>query len=141
MKSRSVLVRSKKRIVKTILFSALCSFIIFSIVSVWYFFKQRGKEAYISPVAKEVVDKNISDANTLQELLKEKNISFASISSFDNGSYLVHLVTGEEVIFSSQKTFNTQVSSLQLIVARLTIEGKHFMRLDFRFDKPAITLR
>ncbi|QQG40464.1 MAG: hypothetical protein HYV37_02735 [Candidatus Levyibacteriota bacterium] len=141
MRSRSAPARSKKRIVKTILFSALCSFMFFSSVSLLYVVKFWQKKTFISPIAKETFDSNIYDINSLQTLLKDKNISFSSVSPFDNASYLVYLKTGEEVLFSSKKPYDMQVSSLQLIIARLTIEGKRFSRLDFRFDKPAIIIR
>ena len=47
--------------------------------------------------------------------------------------------TNEQVIVSLQKDLTLQIASLQLTIAHLTIEGKQFKQLDFRFDKPVLT--
>lgn len=74
-------------------------------------------------------------------LLKDKRIVFSSISISSDSAYLVLLPHGEEIFFSSKKDLPSQVSSLHLILTRLTIEGKEFRRLDLRFDKPIIVFK
>lgn len=74
-------------------------------------------------------------------LMQQKNVPTASIEQVSDTSYKIVLFSGEEVYLSSQKSLAEQISSLQRILSRLTIEGKHFVRLDVRFDKPVITLK
>lgn len=77
----------------------------------------------------------------LKVLLKKNNISFSSVIASSDSAYLLIGPQGEEIVFSSKKNLGFQVSSLQLILSRLTIEGKGFKRLDLRFDKPVIVLK
>lgn len=105
-----------------------------------------NKSAFVSPIAFSIKEKmgvlsGGSSNKELENLLSQKNIAFSSISVLSDSSYLVKLSTGEEIIFSATKTMPSQVSSLQLILSRLTIEGKRFVRLDFRFDKPVVTFK
>ena len=105
-----------------------------------------NKSAFVSPIAFSIKEKigvlsGGSSNKELENLLSQKNIAFSSISVLSDSSYLVKLSTGEEIIFSGTKAMPPQVSSLQLILSRLTIEGKRFVRLDFRFDKPVVTLK
>lgn len=74
-------------------------------------------------------------------LMQQKNVPTVSIEQVSDTSYKVVLSEGEEVYLSSKKSLAEQISSLQRILSRLTIEGKHFVRLDVRFDKPVITLK
>ncbi len=78
-----------------------------------------------------------SQASRLDGLLKKANIPFSSITSSAD-SYTVVLSDGGQVIVSSKKDLGVQISSLQLMLNRLTIEGKRIKSLDFRFDKPII---
>jgi len=105
-----------------------------------------NKSAFVSPIAFSIKEKigvlsGGSSNKELENLLSQKNIAFSSISVLSDSSYLVKLSTGEEIIFSGTKAMPPQVSSLQLILSRLTIEGKRFVRLDFRFDKPVVTFK
>jgi len=51
----------------------------------------------------------------------------------------VELRDGGELILSSKKDLENQLSSLQLILSRLTIEGKKLKKLDFRYDNPVVS--
>lgn len=94
-----------------------------------------GRSTYISPIAKEQKSKII----TLEKELEESNISFKTVSANSDSSFTVHLIDGSIVILSSKKDIKSQVSSLQLILSRLTIEGKKLKSLDFRFDNPVVS--
>jgi hypothetical protein len=100
-----------------------------------------AKRGYISPLASKLsLHDALGNTMTLDEVnqqLQEAHFSSKSIEEFDNG-YIVTLQTGEKVIFSKKKPLNSQISSLQLISSRLTIEGKHFVQLDLRFDRPVL---
>lgn len=104
------------------------------------------KPAFVSPITFSIKEKigilsGGSSNKKLENLLSQKNITFSSISILNDSSYLVKVTDDEEIIFSATKPMESQVSSLQLILSRLTIEGKRFTRLDFRFDKPVVTFR
>jgi len=79
-----------------------------------------------------------SALSDLELILKNKNIQYQKILSGNDLSFFVTLKDGGLVIFSLKKGLSEQMSSLQLILSRLTIEGKRLKKLDFRFDKPII---
>lgn len=89
----------------------------------------------LSPLSKN--QKSVNSA--LEESLKKKNISFQSIDTANDLSIVVKLDKNKEVVIDPDKDIGEQLSSLQLIIAQLKIEGKSFKRLDFRYQKPIIT--
>ncbi len=94
-----------------------------------------SKISLISPLAKNKWSNQIY----IEEQLKKDGISYSNVIASSDGSFVAKLVNGGEVILSSKKDIKSQLSSLQLIVSRLTIEGKRLRILDFRFDKPVVT--
>ena len=56
-----------------------------------------------------------------------------------DASLIVELENEGVVILSSKKDIRSQISSLQLILSRLTIEGKKLKILDFRYDNPVVS--
>lgn len=97
-----------------------------------------GRPTFISPLPKGGLSDS-SSAEDIQTLLGKNNIAFSEVKSSTDSSVLVTLANGGTVLFSSKKSFKEQVSSLQPILSRLTIEGKRFKNLDLRFDKPSVT--
>src|SRR5579872_4564010 len=94
---------------------------------------------YIAPIPL-LKNKTINSLNNFDltneiktDLAKEK-IPYISVTAI-NGGYDIKLEGNQEVIFSSEKDIFLQTSSLQLVLNRLTIDGKRFSRLDFRYDK------
>ena len=79
----------------------------------------------------------IYKTNSIEDILQKNNIQFEKINASDS-AHIVLLKDNGEVDISDNKNINSQISSLQLILSRLTIEGKKFKRLDLRFDKPII---
>jgi hypothetical protein len=80
-------------------------------------------------------------ASKLEEILQKNNISYSKVSRLEKTSYLIKLSDDKEIIISSQKDINKQISSLQFILSHFTMEGKEFSKLDLRFDKPVIILK
>lgn len=141
-------ITSKQKTRKSKLALQLAGIFLFSLCLLFgYFLFSRGfflESSLTSPIPADLSNKKDTNQDGIKNLtakLKKNNISFASISSFSEGGFFIKLGAGEEIILSSQKNIDVQISSLQLILSRLTIEGKRFSRLDFRFDKPVITLR
>lgn len=140
---RSFKKRKKILILQKILIVFAIISCIIIVIEIIYLAKALQKPKFISPIAdtyKNVLAAitNNSPKNQLIELLHKDSISYTSISSYGDGSMLIKLENGEEVLLSSKKSLETQVSSLQLILSRLTIEGKRIAKLDLRFDNPVI---
>ncbi len=55
-------------------------------------------------------------------------------------SFVIQLENDAEIVLSAKKDLSSQISSLQFILQRLTMEGRRFSRLDLTFDKPVIVL-
>ena len=119
----------RKRILVFIFFLGYISLFLLLTGFVWVE-KLFPKASLISPVSTQ-------SQKSLGAILDKKNISYESVEKLD-GYYLVKIRDGGEVLISDKKDLTEQVSSLQLIVSRLKIEGKKFKRLDFRFDRPVI---
>ena len=99
----------------------------------------------ISPVT-DTEEKNTS-RGTLQNKremimidLQSVHIAYQEITVKSDNTATISLQNNETVILSLNKNIDQQIASLQLTIANLTIEGKQFKRLDFRFDKPVLTL-
>lgn len=78
------------------------------------------------------------DISNIEKLLKESNILFSTVV-FSDSSYIINIPNSGQVKFSSQKDIEGQISSLQRILRELTIEGRPFKKIDFRFDEPIIS--
>jgi hypothetical protein len=129
---KKIIIKRKKWGVFYVLIASFClSFLIFF---TGYFLNEYFPD-FLSPLAKT----KFQDRARLESSLKKANIKFIKITTQGDLSLLVELSSQEGVIFSSKKDIQSQIASLQLVVKRLTIEGKRFKSLDFRFDKPMIT--
>lgn len=118
------------------------SFVLFILLVFLYYLKIiEKKNIFISPVSKQNQDLQTELVNTINSILKEKHMAFTSVFPYEENSYLIKLVSGEEILLAGNKSLVEQVSSLQLILSRLTIEGKRVSRVDFRFDTPVLTMR
>jgi len=138
LKGANLLKRRKKTVIKRKSFKALYYLIAALILSLLLFFTGFYLNKYfpdfLSPLAREKFKEGIE----LEKALKKESIKFIKITPQSDLSFLVELIDKEEVIFTSKKDFESQIASLQLIAKQLTIEGKRFKRLDFRYDKPMI---
>lgn len=126
--------KSKYKI-KTAFIALFFLIIILAIFEYLYLNFYFGKKTYISPIA---INKT-SKVASLETAFSNANISFISVSLNTDNSFEVKLKDGGVVILSSKKDIGSQISSLQLILSRLTIEGKELKTLDFRFDNPVVS--
>ena len=137
--------RARYRIRKLTLFiipfsvitSAICIFLIFILI------QNLNNKNIISPISISFFNNSDEENYTskLEKILQEKKITYASVSKLQDTNYTIKLADTSEVIISSQKDINKEMSSLQFILSRLTMEGKEFSRLDLRFDKPVIIFK
>jgi cell division septal protein FtsQ len=123
--------RSRKRL--GAIFVVLGLFIIALFLSYAAFF-DKGP-IFVSPLSKN----QETSITRVEELLKENGIQYESIESGEDRTYLVKLDKKSEVILDSKQKVDEQISSLQLILRQLKIEGRTFKRLDFRYQKPVIS--
>ena len=122
---------SKKRTGTFLIFIGL----VLIVVSLFYtaFFEKVPKP--ISPLSKNQTSVN----SIIEKTLKSKNIPFISIETSKDLSLIIKLSKDSEVVIDPNKDIDQQLSSLQLILSQLKIEGKLFKRLDFRYQKPIIS--
>jgi hypothetical protein len=102
----------------------------------WYLSKTEASKTPATKVVKTVPQETEMRAE-LQKYMDEKKIETKEVS-FSGTDIKITLVDGQTVLFSSEKSIKTQVSSLQFILSRLTMEDRRFSQLDLRFDKPVI---
>ncbi|MEX2013092.1 MAG: hypothetical protein WD967_01680 [Candidatus Levyibacteriota bacterium] len=93
------------------------------------------KKPILSPLPKNFKSQN----QDIRSILEKEKIKFSEIYTATDSSYLVNLEDGGQAIITPRKNIEEQVRSLQIVLSRLTIEGKRFKSLDFRFDKPVIS--
>ena len=91
------------------------------------------KPVVISPVVKSA---NTYNPN-IERLLTDANIQYSFVN-LASDYYDIELKDSGKVYLSSKKNIGIQISSLTAILKQLTINGKRFNLIDFRFDKPVI---
>lgn len=117
------------------------------IICVWLLFVLNDiihKPLFVSPItlpASLAPNEEDKFQSALENMLREKKITYSTISKLSGEFYKINLIDSGEVIISPQKDLNMQIHSLQYILSRLTMEGKQFSALDLRFDKPVIVLK
>lgn len=123
-------------------------FLIVGLISVGGGYVIAAKPFEQSPTMKQIAHKVSASGKSehektislIKKTLTKENIEIQSIEAVKEG-YLITLDGGKTVLFSSKKDVQSQISSLQFIVSRLTMEGRQFSRLDLRFDKPIIVAK
>jgi hypothetical protein len=150
MLRRKTPARKFKRTVKRVILlgTVICGLVLLLGGTGYYLVAVKFKKPlYVSPLSfagkQSIVPTHKEDdpLNLLKEELKQKNIAFTDVKVASNSSLMVSLKEGGIVTFSSQKDILTQISSLQFILSRLTMEGKLFSQLDLRFEKPVIVMK
>lgn len=122
-----------KLILITILFIGIIS-TLFAYLYINFYINTYG---FISPLSQNKETLLVK----VEEELEKQNISFGKVLSNSDGSLSVKLKNESEIIFSSKKDVKSQITSLQLMLSRLTIEGKKLKSLDFRFDNPVVSFK
>ncbi|MCL5432967.1 MAG: hypothetical protein M1524_02520 [Patescibacteria group bacterium] len=143
-----IIKRKNLAVLKSILSFVYFFLLFISVVLVFAYWKfYLDKNRLVSPVPGSFAVKNASrvvvknQEEELKEMLNKYKIEFLRLSVSTGSAYLVDLGDGSKAIISQKKPMVSQVSSLQLILSRFTIEGKRLSLVDFRFDKPLIVLK
>lgn len=130
-------IRKLKRKGKVFLIKIIFPIFALLILSAFLFYKLSALSIFNKSIISPLGQNKPSQISNLEALLKKANVPFSSITS-SSDSYIIVLLDGGQVIISSKKELTVQINSLQLMLSRLTIEGKRIKSLDFRFDKPII---
>jgi|SRR3989344_115366 len=130
-------IKKLKRKGKFFFIKIIIPIFIFLILSAFLLYKLPAFPIFNKPIISPLGQNKPSRVSSLESLLKKENVPFSSITS-SSDFYTIVLSGGGQVIISSKKELAVQISSLQLMLSRLTIEGKRIKSLDFRFDKPII---
>lgn len=120
-------------------------FVVFLLLEIFTFF---SKIVSFKNPSSQIIAPSIKVNSVLEfeKKLKEKNIQFEKIEiSSQSGRILGFFPDNLQVIFSQDKDIDYQVSSLQLIIQRFTIDNnllsggnKKPKIVDLRFDKPIV---
>jgi len=128
---------------KRILFvSLICAVVALLLGGVGFFVLSR-EPVFISPLPflHSIGIANDDMRPVIEKFLKTNNISYSEINQTGGGTYEILDTPTKKIYISSEKDVMKQLSSLQRIVSRLTMEGKKYTRLDLRYDKPVIVLQ
>ncbi len=120
----------KTKLTAYILLLTILSFVVFLINLLLF----AEKPLFISPIGE-----NNTDAMKIEKILKDKNILFSQVLVLSDSSYEVEILNNGRVNISAKKDINKQITSLQRILRELTIDGKTFKSIDFRFEEPIIS--
>lgn len=137
LRKRRINKYNSKKGIKIILITVLFIGLIVTFFSYLYINFYINTYGFISPMS---VNKD-SLLVKVEEGLEKQNISFGKVTTNSDGSLSVKLKDESEIIFSSKKSVTSQITSLQLMLSRLTIEGKKLKSLDFRFDNPVVSFK
>ena len=129
--------RVTKRRNKTILHISLFTFVLslFSVLLAFFLVKEPH---IVSPLPALSHASSDSATRDLDKKLRTLSITPVAITK-DTEQIVIKLEKNAEILFSSKRDIHEQLGSLQLIMRQLTMEGKHFARIDLRFDKPVIS--
>lgn len=133
---------------KLLVFFLSCSLVIFCGLCVFYLYIFHfSPTQLVRPIPAFSSVKGISTRTQtaaiveVRRLCKEENIPITDITERADLTIEINQSGGEKILFSTTKPIEEQISSLQLVLTRLTIEGKRFESLDFRFDTPVVVFR
>ena len=144
-KNNVPLLRKQKRSLRFMGATNAIFFLVFSVIfmTVLILTKKTGLIRPIPQWGNQLVGvgEQKNDVETVEKALQKYKIPYKMVTVYENHSYEVLLLKGESVLLSGKKQIDQQISSLQVISSRLTMEGKQFKKLDLRFDKPVITVK
>ncbi len=89
----------------------------------------------------KIIDPVVKSAETsdIKKILESKNIDATSVVEATNSAYItVQIKDGPKVYFSRSKDTEWQVTSLQLMLTRLTIDNKKPTTIDMRYARPIV---
>jgi hypothetical protein len=130
----------KKLLILTGIIAGASLLVIVGFTSIQYF-----RPLYVSPVpfpfSQVVSVTHTPDTKEIEKLLTHNEVAYTNIIQGTDDTYKVIIKGNSEVILTGKKDLSSQVSSLQVILTRLTMEGKQIKSLDMRFNKPVVVFK
>ena len=107
------------------------------------FFLLHKEKSVISPLASfaTLMSSRNPQAKALYAVAQECtliNLSCQQIHT-ESGDGIAFNVQNHTIIISASKDIHQQMASLQVTIHQLTMEGKDYRGLDFRYDRPVIS--
>ncbi|HSX40277.1 MAG TPA: hypothetical protein VLF68_01550 [Candidatus Saccharimonadales bacterium] len=127
--------RKTKKTVRKWIAIICCSLVLLILAGVGAFLYFNRTMHLISALA--LAKATTPGSQMLAKELEKSGVAFSSVTQSGDW-YDIELPNSAKVLFSTRKSIQEQIASLQLVTSRLTIEGKKFSILDFRFAKPVI---
>lgn len=93
----------------------------------------------LSPITKSQSASTDAQIAEIQTFCQQNHIDCESVQTIDETSIQITLGNHSIILLSTKKDLKNQLSSLQEATAQLTIKGKQFKKLDFRFANIVIT--
>lgn len=104
--------------------------------------RERLLTLFVNPFAKQEIRNPLAHEDPLrklEELLQERKIDVAQSPIASDSALLVRLASDDTLVtFSETKDLKLQVSSLQIVLNKLTIEGRKAKKIDLQFDNPLV---
>jgi hypothetical protein len=125
--------RRQKQLKKVVITYIFLLGILGLVLYILYIFIFLRKPLFISPIGKIN-----SDSTSVEKILKRNNILFSGIT-LTGDYFVINIQNNGQIKLSQNKDINQQIASLQRILRELTIEGKSFKSIDFRFSQPIIS--
>ena len=133
---RSLTKKQKKEISRKRLGIILIFLGLLIIASMLFFLAFLEKEEpIINPLSKD----QTSSGRIISKTLKDHKIQYKDLETTKDLKYKIKFEDNAEAIIDPKKDIESQITSLQLILSQLKIEGKAFKRLDFSYQKPIIS--
>lgn len=129
--------RRKERIKKLIFFSG--ALLIGSFLLGLYFLYPFFQSSISSQKSVQSAFVTATSMEDVKENLSSKRIPYAKIEYTDEGeTYKITLKGGEVVKLSGSKDVEAQVSTLQKLLRKLTIDNRQAKQIDLRYAKPVV---
>ena len=111
-------------------------FVVTYVVCVAIFLLTAKKPGILSPIFGSLRDmlSPTTAVATVKTLCHEDTIACTNVVLQDPTTIVITLDNGATVYIATQKDLKKQLASLQQVISQLTIKGKQFKTLDFRFD-------
>lgn len=140
---KRVLKKDKKQLTKKrLLFISVVSGLGGLILMVIGLIVLRHEPVFISPLPfLKFRNEENDQSKAISKMLEEKGIRTQAVVLTGGSVYEIDLPDQSTVYIDGNKDLSEQLSSLQRIASRLTMEGKKFIRLDLRYAKPVIVLK
>jgi len=145
MLKKPALKRKAKQTFNKFIFLGTVFLITLGILLSFFLLAKLKRRVILSPLPKITLSKNqennLNQTNQINSMLEKQGINVDQIFSASDSSTIVTLKDGGQIVFSDKKKLDEQMASLQLITRQITIEGRRFKRIDFRFDNPVIVFK